>query len=180
MKKGIFNVALFTVGAIIGSAVTWKLIKTKYEQIVQEEIDSVKEVFKQYLKEEYEENSEEELEQPVVANNPIPEYQTVLYKGEPEKVDEPYVITPDEFNEFSDYEVSCLTYYADGYLADIADNMIADIDDVVGLDSLDHFGEYEEDTVFVRNDARKTDYEITLDVRNYKDVIAQPPHKVVD
>ena len=43
-------------------------------------------------------------------------------------------------------------------------------DEIVGLDSLTHFGEYEDDSVFVRNDVMKCDYEILLDHRNYKDV----------
>lgn len=49
MKKVLFNVFLVTVGAVIGSAVTWKVVKDKYERIAQEEIDSVKEEY-QYLK----------------------------------------------------------------------------------------------------------------------------------
>lgn len=39
------NVLVFAAGAVIGSAVTWKVLKTKYEKIVQEEIESVKETF---------------------------------------------------------------------------------------------------------------------------------------
>ena len=32
------------------------------------------------------------------------------------------------------------------------------------------FGEYEEDSVFVRDDERKIDYEILADTRNYHDL----------
>ena len=35
----------FIIGAATGSAVTWYLLKDKYEALAQEEIDSVKEVF---------------------------------------------------------------------------------------------------------------------------------------
>lgn len=42
MNKKLFGAIMFAVGAAVGSAVTWKLVKTKYEQIAQEEIDSVK------------------------------------------------------------------------------------------------------------------------------------------
>ena len=45
MKDTLSKIVIFAVGAGIGSAVTWKLLKAKYEQIAQEEIDSVKEVF---------------------------------------------------------------------------------------------------------------------------------------
>ena len=45
MNNKVFGTILFTAGAIIGSLVTWKVIKTKYEDIAQEEIDSVKEEY---------------------------------------------------------------------------------------------------------------------------------------
>ena len=45
MKCKFINVLMFAVGAAIGSAVTWKVVKAKYEKIVQEEIDSIKEAF---------------------------------------------------------------------------------------------------------------------------------------
>ena len=45
MNCGILNkILIFSVGAAIGSVITWKLVKTKYERIAQEEIDSGKEV----------------------------------------------------------------------------------------------------------------------------------------
>jgi hypothetical protein len=45
MNSKFINVCVFAVGAAIGSAVTWKITKDRYERIVQEEIESVKEVF---------------------------------------------------------------------------------------------------------------------------------------
>ena len=45
MKGTLSNFFLFATGALVGSVVTWKIVKTKYEQIAQEEIDSVKAVF---------------------------------------------------------------------------------------------------------------------------------------
>lgn len=45
MKSKLFNVLVFTVGAAVGSAVTWKVMKTRYERIVQEEIESIKDAF---------------------------------------------------------------------------------------------------------------------------------------
>ena len=44
MNKDLLSkVLLFISGACVGSVVTWKLIEKKYQQIAQEEIDSVKE-----------------------------------------------------------------------------------------------------------------------------------------
>ena len=45
MRCKFINVLVFAAGAAIGSAVTWKVVKTKYEQIAQEEIESVKEAY---------------------------------------------------------------------------------------------------------------------------------------
>ena len=58
------------------------------------------------------------------------------------------------------------------------DDIVDNVDDVVGVDSLTHFGEYEEDSVFVRNDLLQTDYEILRDPRKYSDVVGDSPHQV--
>lgn len=88
---------------------------------------------------------------------------------EPVEYERPYVISPDEFGEKDGYENVTLTYYADGVLTDYFDNVISNIDEVVGFDSLDHFGEYEDDAVFVRNEKMETDYEILRDLRDFNE-----------
>ena len=70
-----------------------------------------------------------------------------------------------------EYERISLTYYDDQVLTDENDKIIEDIEETIGIDSLTHFGEYEDDSVFVRNDERQCDYEILLDRRKYSDVI---------
>ena len=81
------------------------------------------------------------------------------------------VLTPVllRMDENEDYETVSLTYYADGVLTDEFGNVIEDVEGMVGKESLTHFGEYEEDSVFVRNDSLKTDYEILRDTYNYSD-----------
>ena len=54
--------------------------------------------------------------------------------------------------------------------------IIYNIEETVG-DALEHFGEYEDDSVFVRNEENMCDYEILLDQRTYSDVIKQRPHQ---
>lgn len=54
MNQKLINVLMFTAGAAIGSLVTWKVVKAKYEQIAQEEIDSVKETWSRMVREESE------------------------------------------------------------------------------------------------------------------------------
>ena len=81
----------------------------------------------------------------------------------------PYVISPKEFDE-EGYETISLTYYADGVLADEQNFPIEDIEDTVGNDALNSFGEYEDDSVFVRDDDKGIDYEILLDNRKYSEL----------
>ena len=90
----------------------------------------------------------------------------------------PYVISPDEFGEDQEYEQISLIYYADNTLADDEDMVMdeEEIERTVGMDSLTRFGEYEPDSVFVRNDELKTEYEILLDQRPYFEVLKEKPH----
>lgn len=193
MNSKVFGVIMFAVGAAVGSAATWKFVKTKYEKIAQEEIDSVKEVFSRRAEVKQEEPvadpakeiAKEAIEKPSIMeyaaklqelkytnySNVDSEQEIVITKEDPSMNEGPYVISPDEFGDMDEYETVSLTYYADKVLADDWDEVIEDVDNVVGLDSLERFGEYEYDSVFVRNDDRKTDYEILLDTRKYSDII---------
>ena len=170
----------FSLGAATSAFVTWKVLKKKYERYAQEEIDSVKEVYKQ--KYESKDTNEEETEPEPVEENiqlaeKVKEYgystfseNTVKPEVKEETKEGPYVIAPEEFDEIG-YETSSLTYYADGVLADDVDDIIENVDALVGEGSLKTFGEYEDDSVFVRNDSLKTDFEILLDKRKYTDVV---------
>ena len=184
------KILLFGTGAAIGSLVTWKFVKTKYEQMAQEEIEFVKERFEKKYGDVSENHSEDKVLPGSNEKPSLSEYEGMLadlaYKkeqhmkvknaskvaeeDEEDMTDKPYVITPDEFDEHEDYEVETLTLYADGVLTDWYDEPIDDVDEYVGKESLTRFGEYEKDTVYVRNEAHKTDYEIQRDTRNYEDV----------
>lgn len=95
----------------------------------------------------------------------------------PVTVDRPYVITPEDYGEFDDYETISLTYYGeDGILTDENDEIVDDPDYIIGLESLASFGEYEDDSVFVRNDTLKCDYEVLWDNRKYADVVITKPY----
>lgn len=181
---------IFVVGAVIGSAATWYYAKKHYEQIAQEEIDSVKEKFSA-AKETVVKNEKETFktkEKPSIA-----EYAKQLSQegytnySNAETLDEeiekkseiPFVIPPAEFGNLEDegYSKVSLTYYADGVLADEDDELVEDVEGWVGEDSLNHFGEYEDDSVFVRNNRLKVDYEILLSQREYyTDVLEEKPY----
>lgn len=167
MSNTLSKLFIFAAGAAIGSVVTWKVVKTKYDQLIQEEIDSVKEAFSRD-EEEMVENAKNYVD---ILNDQGYSTETTEEKGGVDSVERPYVISPDEFAEFDDYETISLTYFADEVLTDEDYNPIEDVDNVVGEESLDHFGDYEDDSVFVRNDRLKTDYEILLDTRRFEDVM---------
>lgn len=75
----------------------------------------------------------------------------------------PYTITPDQFvNEKRYYDKITLLYYENGVLTSEAEDYEEDIDSTIGQDSLNKFGEFEEDAVYVRNDRLSIDYEVLL------------------
>lgn len=184
----------FIAGVAAGAFVAWKALENKYKQMADEEVESVKEMFNRKLKEQneeqinmlkglgYEETSVEKQNE---------EYDNMLkglgYKksGKEGKEDmarnaKVYVIPPESFGEIG-YDTVSLTYYADKVLVDCVTNeVIANVDEIVGRGSLETFGEYEDDSVFVRNDELEKDYEILLDMRNYSDVVTRKPHLVTD
>lgn len=199
MKYG--YLAIFAIGAAIGSAATWYISKKRYEQAIQEEIDSVKQAFNYKktvdemadgFRKGFKEGIEKFEEKTKNENNEIKEKIDVVeyakrlnqesytdYSSKSEEKDEdfaPVVIPPEEFGEYFDYDKISLTYYADHVLVDENDELIEDVEGCVGFDSLNHFGEYEDDSVFVRNDRLKTYYEILLDLRTYSDVIKTKPY----
>lgn len=196
MRNKLINVLFLAVGAAIGSAVTWKFLKTKYEQIAQEEIDSVKEVYLRKSKEDTEtlESVKQALEKMGKVSKPIQDsyevmkekisnlgYSSIDEEGKEREqmpIEKPYVISPDVFGDADGYDVVSLNYYADGVLTDDWGDIIGNVDDIVGEESLTHFGEYENDSVFVRNDRLKTDYEILKDERNFSDI--KNPYEMED
>ncbi len=89
--------------------------------------------------------------------------------------DIPYVIAPEEFGENEDYEKISLTYFSkDGIVTDENDEVVKDAGEVLGDDFADHFGEYEDDSIHIRNDKTGCDYEVLYDDRSSEDVIG--PH----
>jgi hypothetical protein len=170
LNKGFIFLA-FSMGAAIGSVVAWKITKTKYERIANEEIESMREHYlsknKDIKEEESEEPVEEEPQQPDDSERKIYRNITKVYNPDEDKEYKrgPYVIRPEEFDTLDDYEIQSLTYWADEVLTDDDGVVIEDVEGLVGYDSLNSFGEYEDDSVFVRNEKHKIDYEILLDVR---------------
>ena len=58
----------------------------------------------------------------------------------------------------------------------MTDEIIENVEDVIGFESLNHFGEYEDDSVYVRNERLRVDYEVLLDLRTYTEVLESKPY----
>lgn len=205
MNTSIKYILTFAAGAAAGAIVTRKLLVKKYEQIIQiiqEEVDSatrkfsdreaeltknVEDLCKEISNEGKPDKKQFEDYKKLTSERAYVDYTAYSTPKAQEKeiVEEsadqkPYVISPEEFDENEGYSIVSLTYYADGILADDNDDLVDDVDNVVGIESLNHFGEFEDDAVHVRNDRLKCDYEILRDNRKYKDVIGAVPHTVED
>lgn len=189
MNNVLIYIGVFSLGAAVGAAVSWRFLRTKYEKIAQEEIDSVKEVFNEKAEKmknnadnKYEDESDyfKKPETKVEKTLYSKFLKDIGYKNESEKEEgktemknlKPYVISPDEFGE-NDYETVSLVYYEDKVLTYDNGDRIDNVDDIVGKESLTTFGQYEDDSVFVRNDRLKKDFEVLADVRNYSDVMSE-------
>lgn len=178
----------FLLGAASGAAGAWYILKTRYEQMAQEEIDSVKDVFRKRcneLKEQIDpkkdDSDTEIVDDPIAVETAKSIIDYSSYSTKSDKIaedvkqdkhvnsDPPYVITPEEFSEFEDYSTISLYFFRDQILTDDDYELLEDVDDVIGFESLNHFGEYEDDAVYVRNDRLKTDYEILRDERTYQE-----------
>ena len=175
MNKTLINALVFVAGAAVGSLVTWKLAKTKYERIAQEEIDSVKEVFSKRVREE--EPRKEHVEK--IEREDKREYEKKLdalgyshheEEGEAEATEYLEIISPEEFGTIN-YETVYLSYYADHILADEVDEVVEDVEGTVGGYALTRFGEYEDEVIHVRNHKSMTDYEVTIDNRSFSEDI---------
>ena len=167
-------IMIFVVGVVTGSLVAYTYAKNKYEQIANEEINSVKEAFRNRTSKSV--SKKEEKETPEKSETLKQKYgkqmETLGYADyyiSPEKDEKPYVISPHEFGENDSYDTISLIYYDDGVLTDDHDELIDNVDELVGKDFAKHFGEYEDDCGFIRNDVMKADYEIIAEHRRYDD-----------
>ena len=177
MNAMLSKAILFIAGGIIGSAITYTMVKKKYETIANEEINSMRE----YYNGKYE-NDDGTSTVAVASEEDKKEYDDILSDAgyatesndkETKEVDEdmhePEVIAPEESWE-KDYPTISLIYYeGDNILANTDNDIIKNIEELVGTDFAEHFGEYEPDTVLIRNDKHKVYYEILRDYGSYID-----------
>ena len=178
---------IFMLGATAGSLVTWKLVEKKYKDLADEEIESVIERFKNRaevtkdsltvfgnnvavasLSNEGIKCAEVEIEEKSAyeklvrdaynADEEIDDDGLVINTPPAKEFIAPYVISPEEYGEFGN-DTKNWTMYTDGVITDEAGEIVVDPESMIG-DALKHFGEFEEDSVHVRDENIECDYEI--------------------
>lgn len=199
------KVLYFVLGLGVGAAGSYFYLRTKFDQIAQDEINSVKEAYADKLDEiraglepEPECDEEDEKgEKPVKLKHQKPdlmEFSKMVkkegyrdYSTKTEKPDDPahqpfnpdpYEITEEEYEELSDlYDKVSLIFYSDKVLAyESDDNVFEYTDERLTPDFDDHFKKNnDEEVVYIRNDIEKVDYAIYKDNRTYKEVTGNEP-----
>ena len=188
MNDTLSKLLIFAAGAGIGSAVTWKFVKTKYEQITKEEIDNVKEYYRKKNEDESEsvkfaKNGKAIGEGFVAGVEDVASYKSIIESEgysdatdsgeEVADTDEPYIIDADEFGDSYEYDTDSLVYYSDGILATETDEVIDDIEHIIGTKNLALFDD--DNVIFVRNDVTKHDYEVTRESRSFAELVGVYP-----
>jgi hypothetical protein len=172
--------AIFTLGVAVGTMATYKFLKRRYEMLLNENEDTSEDddIFdNENLNDRKEEESNKEkayrnLNKPSISEyikkddededeEDMDNYVNLIDDEEYEKRDEPYIISPDDIGERELYDIISLKLYENGVLTDDFDEPVIDVKSTVGLDYVNHFGEYNQpDMVVVRNDRLKADFEI--------------------
>lgn len=190
--------AIFSAGIGIGVVSTMEYFKTKYEKYANDEIESIRDYYKELSEFESDipkDNKTEETDQKIkdsyndmirrinynsMAKEKIAENwkkevsESVEEKNHPvdDIPEEPYEITVGEFEEFDPYfEKIMLSYYADGVLADDRDEMIDDINETVGQKNFEKFIREDMDAIYIRNPKLSIDYEIDRILASYKESV---------
>lgn len=187
----------FALGVAAGAGASWYFWKEYHRKRADEEIQSVKDAFAPKKAEEEKcEKKEPQMTEEQIAyekerQSKLQDYRALVRESgyqtrtspkdlldddsnEPtpgDNVTKPYVISPEDFDTLDNYDAVCYTYYADGVLVDEDEDPleIPEIATSIGLDFASHFGDYDEDSVHIRNDLRHIDYEIVRDLRKYGD-----------
>lgn len=189
----------FALGIGVGIYATADYFRAKYKARSDEEIKAVREVYYEKQKEEKtaekpKEKPKQRLEemeamsslkekltpqsididkltkQQSTYSTLAKEYDTAHPAEKEEPSYAPYVISPDDFGGTFEYDCKSLTYYLDGVLVDEDNNVVKDVEELIGDEALDHIGEYEIDVVHVRNDNLRCDYEILCSDERWVDV----------
>lgn len=205
MKKSVLGTLCFVIGAVVGSVITNEVVKYKYEEKANTEIDIIRDFYEERDQKRRETDGprvNEDKNRPVdepetysrdvvteynkyvkLYSTPEPENDTIRpitsaeaaekRKEAEDVLPRPYVINPDDYGFFSDYETVSLHYYEDGVVANDEDDVFDDylINGTIGFEAIRYLEDNEdEEAVYVRNEELKYDYEVIREPDRFADV----------
>ena len=161
------DLLIFIAGVGVGIGASYNLIKKKHDEILEEEIASVKETYSKYNKESDEVTEEKEPEPEEIAS--VKEKYEKLTKEYSELNEdsctnsEIYEISYDDFGEEGYTEIELTYYIDDNTLTDDADEPMEELDIISSIGSIDILngckdGEY----IYIRNEEKEIDYSIAI------------------
>ena len=168
------SVIAFFVGTAVGGLVTYFATKNRIRAKADEEIEEVRDIYEKMTLEHKKKEESVSKESAKVKPSLEDIYGKYVASAnskeskEPKK-EKPRIISMASYAEDEAYDKETLIFYEeDGVLTDQYDHVL-DVDMTIGRESLNHFGEEEEDILYVRNDKLMTDYDVVLEHR------ASPP-----
>ena len=155
------KILIFSLGVAVGAVTSWFIAREKYRKIADDEIASVKEVFQRKKKEEAELAEENKTYCGLVDTYDTESADDDMVEDKEDGM-LPYIIDPGDYGQNTDNEITVLMWYGNDILTDTYGVNVDDIDNTVGREFIDHFGENPEepDVVYVRNDRLEMDYQI--------------------
>lgn len=163
---------IFATGFLGGSISAYFALKKRFDILMEEEIQSVKESYEKLNSSDIEDSCEEsdDIVGQFIYNDD--DQNTPGEQEEPQKNFEvPYLIPPNEFNEVYGYETATLTLYSDGVIADEDMEIVDDVDEILGEENLQQLRDGETNCVYIRNDSKYCDYEVLIDFGIFEDAV---------
>lgn len=179
------------VGGITSFIVCNTVMRNKYEQQLLVDVESAKTEYRRLVKELKKKNEkdletmEKDIKSRANLNKPALDIQRTQYMSIAKEYGEVAnngktpelhveVISPEDYGLMDEdgFTSEELVYYADGVIVNENDEVIDDPETLVGGDFADHFGDYEDDSVYIRNFTDKIDFCILKSLKTYKEAVA--------
>lgn len=189
MKQVLISVGIFSAGVGLGVLATRTYFEKKYQQIADEEVESVKKVYSKRDPVKKDEDSDGGM---IVSGEGLTiDYRSLTadaisyhdhYSKEEEKVNEAktlspveeevYEISPDDFADDTDYDKVTLNLYTeDGVLIYEEGEEMVD-ESIIGSENIDDFSNTPFAQTYLRDPKNKIDYEIIKVDGSYHELIA--------
>lgn len=172
MKRVIIGLACFVSGSLVGIFASKAYYKNKYEKIANEEILEIQNAYAKREKRQKEDSEQVEEPEAITPREMayISKYKAMemeLAEREAPKDDDDaptHLISVLEYSTNDEYEKQDLVFYEEdsALVNSDYDGTLIDIDKIIGKYALSHFGDnsYRDDTVYVRDEKNRIDYQI--------------------